>query len=645
MKKLLLAAVALSTLSLNAGAATRMTLHEEFTGENCPPCASTNPDFWALCNGSSNPSKLIHISYMVPIPSAGWYCDRTTAIYTSRDSYYSVPFAPYGRYDGHVPDPGCSSGSSAGHPGCFTQADIDAEAAIASPFTIAITTSWDATFSNINTSITITCPGGWSGSGSSPSVKLRTALIKTDDFASPPGSNGETHFENVVQAMYPDVNGTTLPTTWAVGESHTYPLTCAVPTWVDKTQSPYIVAWIQDDNDKSIQQAAKGTPLPSPAVDVAANSATGPTGLICATGTYTVSHTTVIKNTGTSPLTSATVYYQIDGGSWSNVPWSGSLAAGATATVSIPATVTVGGMSDYHIILDSVAMPNGTADVNPANALTGVAFFIQNSTAVALPYSTGFESTDTSFYVVGVSGRVGTYTNSTTPPGHTGTHTLAYELGFLSDNAVSLVVLPENFDLTAPSSTAISYWVAYAQMATTNTDLLEVVYSTDCGGSWNPLSSMTPTATLTASTSTLQIPNAATQYKKYYTTFSGVPAGTTTVGFRCTRHGGNSMWVDDINIKSTVAVTNVNNITADLSVYPNPAKDEANVSFSLNGTSDVSVQIVDNLGRVVNNVTNEKMDAGVHTLTVNTTNLPTGIYNVIVNTNGGMFTEKLSVIK
>src|SRR4051812_7788085 len=103
MKKVLLAAAAITTLSMSASAQTRMTLHEEFTGENCPPCASTNPGFWALCDGSGNPSKLIHISYMVPIPSSGFYCNRTRDIYNRVDRYYGINFAPDGRYDGHIP--------------------------------------------------------------------------------------------------------------------------------------------------------------------------------------------------------------------------------------------------------------------------------------------------------------------------------------------------------------------------------------------------------------------------------------------------------------------------------------------------------------------------------------------------------------
>lgn len=46
----------------------RMSLYEEFTGENCPPCAATNPGLNTLLNANS--SKVIPIKWQVPIPSA-----------------------------------------------------------------------------------------------------------------------------------------------------------------------------------------------------------------------------------------------------------------------------------------------------------------------------------------------------------------------------------------------------------------------------------------------------------------------------------------------------------------------------------------------------------------------------------------------
>ena len=48
----------------------RLVLYEEFTGETCPPCASTNPGLNALLALPTNTPKVVAIKWQVPIPSA-----------------------------------------------------------------------------------------------------------------------------------------------------------------------------------------------------------------------------------------------------------------------------------------------------------------------------------------------------------------------------------------------------------------------------------------------------------------------------------------------------------------------------------------------------------------------------------------------
>jgi hypothetical protein len=650
MKKFLLTVGALASISLSSIGQTRMTLHEEFTGENCPPCASTNPAFWALCDAGSNPSKLLHISYMVPIPSAGFYCNRTSAIFTARDAYYSVPFAPYGRFDGHVPD---ATMSSPGHPGFFTQADIDSEAAVASPFTMTMTSVWDPTFSNITTTINVTCVAAYSGT-----LYLRTALIETNDFPTAPGTNGETHFANVVQAMYPSPLGTSIAGTWTVGMTNSYTITGACPNFVDKNGAPYMVAWIQNDLDKRIAQAAKSAALPGISLDVAASTTSGLPTFVCGSGTYSeLSHTATIKNSGTTTLTSATVYSLADGSGTpaATTPWTGSLAAGATTTVTIGAVpFTITGAGGYHTIIDSVGMPNGIPDVNPANNLSGGTFFVENSTGVPIHYSTSFEDlTDTAYYKTDIANngykwniwQTGT---SGVFLGHTGTYAAGFQLRSFSAGTVNSIILPE-LNIPNPSHTLVSFWVAYSQQTTGNTDKLECIYSTDCGANWTPFwtdPSTSAMVTLPASTTANSYPTSPSQYKQYSAKLTGATAGPMLVAFRATNGGGNFLFVDDVDISfSTVGVTNVIPTSENISIYPNPTKEEATLSFTLTQNTDVHVQIVDGLGRVMMVVANEKMDAGSHSYTLNTSSLASGIYNVLIHTEGGMKTERLTVIK
>jgi hypothetical protein len=640
MKKFLLTIGALASISLSSIGQTRMTLHEEFTGENCPPCASTNPAFWALCDAGSNPSKLLHISYMVPIPSAGFYCNRTTAIFTNRDAYYSVPFAPYGRFDGHVPN---ATTTSPGHPGYFTQADIDSEAAVASPFTMTMTSAWDPTFSNITTTINVTCVTAYSGT-----LYLRTALIQTNDFAVSPGTNGETHFANVVQAMYPDAVGTSIAGTWTAGMTSSYTITGACPSWVDKSIAPYMVAWIQNDADKRIAQAARSASLPLVTNDAAITSVTGPTGMICvANGPYTLAHSVTLSNSGTATLTSATIFYSIDGGAFVANPWTGSIAPGASATVIMPpATVTVTGAL-AHTAYDSVGLPNGSVDRNLINNTGGKYIFIESTNALPLPYSTSFETADLGKFDdidANSNGETwATFNNGTGPAlGHTGSNAALFNCYNFAAGESEVMTIPE---VATGAPALLTFYTAHCvyTVATPENDMLEVVYSTNCGSSWTSIWSKSGTALANQPAATARFIPTASQYTIQTTALNAVPAGA-IIGLRGTSAFGNNIWVDDINIVSTAGV-GVMGSTPELSLYPNPASDAATLSLNLNSKMEVQISIADQLGRVLTNVTNEKMDAGMHSVVINTASLANGVYNIMVHTENGTYTQRLSVAK
>src|ERR1700758_1717806 len=82
MKKIILP---LAILCLNSmiSQTQRTILYEEFTGENCGPCAATNPSLTTLVHTTGNfPNKVLLIRYQSPIPSApgagSLYADNST---------------------------------------------------------------------------------------------------------------------------------------------------------------------------------------------------------------------------------------------------------------------------------------------------------------------------------------------------------------------------------------------------------------------------------------------------------------------------------------------------------------------------------------------------------------------------------------
>ncbi len=87
-------------------------------------------------------------------------------------------------------------------------------------------------------------------------------------------------------------------------------------------------------------------------------------------------------------------------------------------------------------------------------------------------------------------------------------------------------------------------------------------------------------------------------------------------------------------------------VATSLNAYPNPATDNATISYSLKKAGNVSIVITDLMGRVVMNMEEGNQNAGVnYTVNVNTANLANGTYFYTLNVNGEKQTKKFVVSK
>ncbi len=87
--------------------------------------------------------------------------------------------------------------------------------------------------------------------------------------------------------------------------------------------------------------------------------------------------------------------------------------------------------------------------------------------------------------------------------------------------------------------------------------------------------------------------------------------------------------------------TNSSNL---VNIYPNPSTNGyTNISFNLSTANNVNISIYNNLGQQVSTTDYANLEAGKNTVSLNTSNLPKGIYTV--NVQGGSFhsTQKLIV--
>ena len=107
----------------------------------------------------------------------------------------------------------------------------------------------------------------------------------------------------------------------------------------------------------------------------------------------------------------------------------------------------------------------------------------------------------------------------------------------------------------------------------------------------------------------------------------------------------NSFSIPLSNLCGTTGINNVFGNNSNFDLYPNPTSANATVSFNLQEASDVSVQVVDMVGHVVNTVPAQFMNAGSQKMTVSTQGLASGIYNVRVTTKDGSATKRLTIVR
>ncbi len=180
-------------------------------------------------------------------------------------------------------------------------------------------------------------------------------------------------------------------------------------------------------------------------------------------------------------------------------------------------------------------------------------------------------------------------------------------------------------------------------------DTLRVLYSVDCGKTWVRL------ATLTG----LDLANDgfhAEPYAPYYSlswkqySVSLPTAATVSNNFRFkfqfkSSDKGNNIYLDNINIGSTVGVDEQDLLSSSFSAYPNPANNLLNLSYSITQNDDVKISMFDLLGKEMANVNVGPQVAGMQTQQLNTAGLPSGIYFVKLQVGNHQVTKKVLIAR
>ena len=77
----------------------------------------------------------------------------------------------------------------------------------------------------------------------------------------------------------------------------------------------------------------------------------------------------------------------------------------------------------------------------------------------------------------------------------------------------------------------------------------------------------------------------------------------------------------------------------ELNIYPNPTSDYIKVSSKLTDNNDVKLTLIDLNGKIIKTINKENVS--IFNETININNLPTGIYNLIIQVDNKIYSKKI----
>lgn len=359
-----------------------------------------------------------------------------------------------------------------------------------------------------------------------------------------------------------------------------------------------------------------------PSIDAAVTAVNVPTPDCDLTSTEPISID--IMNNGATPITGFGVSYNVNGGTAVNETFTGTIAAGATATHTFAGTANLSTPGILQTVAASVTL---AGDGNAANDVDTA------YTANLLPnVDTLYEDLDLQTALIGWAfggNNPAAWYFSGNQHTAGGAASLAFNNGGAITTGVDEWVFSNCVTLTAGTSYYIQYWGNTPNLGVTSDAVIETMIGMD-----NTSAAQTQSLgkdTLFSTTNTYVL-------KKHI--FTVPTTGTYNVGFHATPYQ-NTTWfrMDDIvlGVNNTVGVK-ANNANNAISIYPNPS----NGMFNLNvANANSQVEVFSVIGERV--YSKSQLNKGLNTMDLSS--LPEGSYIVRILSGNEVSTKKIAISK
>ena len=330
------------------------------------------------------------------------------------------------------------------------------------------------------------------------------------------------------------------------------------------------------------------------ALDASINSIVSPTASQTFCSVTSITPTVVLRNPGATTLTTATITMSLDGGAPTNFSWTGSLTTLTNINVTLP---TLNGITPgNHTLQICVINPNGGTDLDNTNNCKTVSFNIVSGSSggVLPPVVEGFEGStypSTGWTLTIPTGQAATtpanwekVNNSATFVAKTGNSAIRANWWSWANGRIHYLNLPVvNFAPGNFDNAYMTFHYAFRAYDATSGDSLAVQISTDCGITWSTLWEKGRTALATNSvfaTSQYGVgtPVIASDWTQtpINVNLNAYKTGPIYLRIKARSGFGNNLYLDDINLIGSNAVTN----DASLTAINSPIAESCNNTFT-----------------------------------------------------------------
>lgn len=494
--------------------------------------------------------------------------------------------------------------------------------------------------------VTIQATAPYTTSGN---LVFRNVLVeRLINFSVQPGTNGEKDFNDAARKSYPTLqNGTSLPSTWTVGQVVTFSMNCVFPSYIMSKSQIEFVGFVQNETTQKVEQTTR-TDIQHLGFDASAVSPY--VGFVC-NSSNTLAPTVAVRNDGLGTITAMTITPYIDGLAKNVTTWTGSLTTGLSTFINLNA-ITSATISGQHTFSYNITALN-SADNN-----------LSNNGAKTNYYSVyNYQSNP---IVEGFGGSAWPYTGWSVNNANGGSATWAFQsgveaynmgigncmkYGFFKNTVIGdkdELMLPP-VDLTGIGTPTMSFDVAYILRTASSSDKLEVMASKDCGTTWTSVWSASGSnlATNQSPSANEYITPAVEDWSNYIINLPGFNQANVLVKFVTTNNNGNNLFLDNVNLSSSsipdaIAKNKQNGLG--VTVFPNPNAGIANVQVGSKINQTAKLIVMNALGQLVF----EKqltLTAGTNNTMIDLGSITDGIYTISIEGTQLRSTSKLVIAK